>query len=234
MPSCIQSFTRTHFWFYFVASSALNFERRRPTECLLVAAYLLGGTWDSKWNILDSYQEARYQEEKSSEQREMYQLGTLQSLSYASTVLSCVLNTHPHTHREVWLSPSLHQQMETTTDRQLVKIQRTLTVGHPAHMSPTQPLYLPRAQRTSRKKAEKDEKSQKTRESAARLRVPDITWKLYPWDRGKMTTRTMTTPVDLAVWMGKSQSSFPLQMKSYRQLKLAQSMVVFSRDEHPK
>ena len=73
-----------------------------------------------------------------------------------------------------------HQQMETTTDRQLVKIQRTLTEGHPAHTSPAQPLYLPRAQRTSRKKVEKDEKSQKTRESAARLRVPDTVWKLHP------------------------------------------------------
>lgn len=72
------------------------------------------------------------------------------------------------------------QLMETTTDRQLVKIQRTLTVGHPAHTSPTQSLYLPRAQRTSRKKVEKDEKSQKTRESATRFRVLDITWKLHP------------------------------------------------------
>lgn len=73
-----------------------------------------------------------------------------------------------------------HQQVETTTDRKLVKIQRTLTVGHPADTSPTQPLYLPRAQRISRKRAETDEKSQKTRESAARLRVLDITWKLHP------------------------------------------------------
>lgn len=92
----------------------------------------------------------------------------------------CSEHSPSHSQGSVTVTFPSHQQMETTTDRQLVNIQRTLTVGHPAHTSPTQPLYLPRAQRTSRKKAEKDEKSQKTRESAAGLRVPDITWKLYP------------------------------------------------------
>lgn len=33
---------------------------------------------------------------------------------------------------------------------------------------------------------------------------------------------------------GEISELFPLQMKSYMQLKLAQSMVVFSREEHPK
>lgn len=77
------------------------------------------------------HQEAGYQEENSSEQQEMYQLGTLQSLSYASTVLS----SYPQI--SVAVSFPSHQQMETTTDRQLVKTQRPLTVGHSADTSPT-------------------------------------------------------------------------------------------------
>lgn len=42
MPSCIQSFTHTHFWFKFVASSALNFENRsvKETSRMLVGSGL--------------------------------------------------------------------------------------------------------------------------------------------------------------------------------------------------
>lgn len=78
---------------------------RRPTECLLVVAYLpVGGQMKYTGQLSGSQVSGRKIKWAAGDVSTGYP--TVPFL--ASTVLSCVLNTHPRTHREVWLSASLH------------------------------------------------------------------------------------------------------------------------------